>query len=201
MMGNRRYQTRKAARVVADERQACEGFTDVSRGDGMVGNKTFAARQREGGVRGLFAGAGRGHGASRHASLSPKQAGFSLMEIIIVTVLIGGIVAFAASQILDGGDRANYRIAEAQLQTLAQKIELYRTDTGSLPGSLQDLVTQPSSATGWLGPYAKASDLVDPWKTPVEYRVPGDGRQFDLVSLGADRAAGGQSLNADIRYE
>ncbi len=176
-------------------------FVCIGRGDGMVGVASMGARQREGGVRGLFTDVGRGDGTIGNKTFAARQRGFSLMEIIIVTVLIGGIVAFAASQILGGGDRANYRIAEAQLQTLAQKIEQYRMDTGSLPGSLQDLVTQPSSATGWLGPYAKASDLVDPWKTPVEYRVPGDGRQFDLVSLGADRAAGGQSLNADIRYE
>lgn len=123
------------------------------------------------------------------------------MEIIIVTILIGGIVAFAARQVLGGSDRANYRIAEAQIQTLAQKIDQYQMDTGRLPNALQDLVAQPGDATGWLGPYARADDLVDPWKTPIEYRVPGTGRPFDLVSLGADRTPGGQSVNADIRFE
>ncbi|TDK20624.1 type II secretion system protein GspG [Luteimonas aestuarii] len=136
-----------------------------------------------------------------HQASRLKQAGFSLLEIIIVTVLIGALVAFAASQVLSGGDRANYRIAEAQIQTLAQKIDQYQMDTGRLPNALQDLVVQPGDATGWLGPYARADDLVDPWKTPIEYRVPGDGRPFDLVSLGADRSPGGQSVNADIRFE
>lgn len=143
----------------------------------------------------------RGDGTVARKGVAARQRGFSLMEIIIVTILIGGIVAFAASQILGGGDRANYRLAEAQLQTLAQKIDQYRMDTGALPASLQDLVTQPSNISGWLGPYAKASDLVDPWKTPLEYRVPGDGRPYELVSLGADGTAGGQSVDADIRYE
>ena len=50
-----------------------------------------------------------------------SQAGFSLIEIIVVVVLIGGIVAFAASRILGGGDRAKVNLAKAQLQTLAER--------------------------------------------------------------------------------
>jgi len=130
-----------------------------------------------------------------------RQAGFSLMEIIIVTILIGGIVAFAASQIMGGGDKAKYNLASAQIQTLAQKIQQYELDTGRLPASLDDLVRPPEGVAGWLGPYARAGDLVDPWKTPIEYRAPGEGQRFDLLSLGADRTPGGSSVNGDIRYE
>lgn len=130
-----------------------------------------------------------------------RQGGFSLIEIILVVVLIGGIVAFAATRILGGGDRARVNLARAQVQTLAEKVENYRMDTGRLPNALGDLVTQPGDAPGWLGPYAKAAELNDPWGTPFEYRVPGDGRPFDIVSLGADRAPGGDSVNADIRVE
>lgn len=60
-------------------------------------------------------------------------------------------------------------------------------------------MAQPSGASGWLGPYATESELNDPWNTPYEYRVPGDGRRFDIVSYGADRQPGGESVNADIR--
>ena len=137
----------------------------------------------------------------RSLARSPKaaQGGFSLIEIILVVVLIGGIVAFAANRILGGGDRAKYNLAKAQLQTLAEKVQQYENDTGSLPGSLEDLVN--SSASGWLGPYAKEGELKDPWGTPVEYRSPGEGRPFDLVSLGSDRQAGGESTAADVRLE
>lgn len=129
------------------------------------------------------------------------QGGFSLIEIIIVTVLIGGIVAFAASKIIGGGDRAKYNLAKAQVQTLAEKIQSYQDDTGSLPQALEDLVRAPGNASGWLGPYAKASELKDPWGTPLDYRVPGDQQPFGLVSMGADRKAGGDSVDADIKYE
>lgn len=141
---------------------------------------------------------------NRSITRSPRlsaQAGFSLIEIIIVTVLIGGIVAFAATRVLGGGDKARYKLAESTVQTMAEKIQSYQMDTGSLPGSLEDLVRQPGSATGWLGPYAKEADLKDPWGSPYVYRVPGENGGFDLVSLGADRKDGGTSVDADIKYE
>src|SRR6476620_9877679 len=83
---------------------------------------------------------------------SPRsaQSGFSLIEIILVVVLIGGIVAFAASRILGGGDRAKANLAKAQVQTMAEKIQQYDMDTGNLPASLDELVTAPGNATGWL---------------------------------------------------
>jgi len=87
------------------------------------------------------------------------------------------------------------------VQTIAQKVQQYEMDTGALPTALGDLVNQPGNATGWLGPYAKAADLNDPWKTPLEFRVPGDAGRFDIVSYGADRKPGGESVNADIKYE
>ena len=130
-----------------------------------------------------------------------SQAGFSLIEIILVVVLIGGIVAFAATRILGGGDRAKVNLAKAQVQTLAEKVQQFEQDTGRLPGSLDDLVKAPGDAAGWLGPYAKASELNDPWNHPYTYTMPGEGKPVDLVSLGADGQAGGDSVDADIKHE
>lgn len=129
------------------------------------------------------------------------QGGFTLIEIIVVVVLIGGIVAFAASRILGGGDRAKVKLAQAQVQTLADKIMEYQMDTGTLPPTLDALLTQPGDAQGWLGPYIKQADLNDPWMHPWQYKVPGDGRAFDLVSLGADGESGGDSVDADIHFQ
>ena len=130
-----------------------------------------------------------------------RQAGFSLIEIILVVVLIGGIVAFAATRILGGGDRARVNLAKAQVQTLAEKVQQYEMDTGMLPGALDDLVKAPGDAAGWLGPYAKEAELKDPWNHPYTYTMPGEGKPFDLLSLGKDGQAGGDSVNADIKYE
>jgi general secretion pathway protein G len=141
---------------------------------------------------------------NRSLTRSPRraaQSGFSLIEIIIVTVLIGGIVAFAATRILGGGDKAKYNLAKSQVQTMAEKIESYRMDTGGLPNSLEDLVKAPSNANGWLGPYAKEKDLKDPWGAQLQYQVPGDNQPFNVSSYGADGKPGGESVNGDIKNE
>ncbi|MBD9479390.1 type II secretion system major pseudopilin GspG [Pseudoxanthomonas sp. PXM02] len=133
---------------------------------------------------------------------SPRsQQGFSLLEIIIVLVLIGGILVLVGSRVMGGADSGKVKLAQSQIQTLAGKVETYQLDTGRYPAQLSDLVTNTGNAPGWLGPYAKESELQDPWKTPIEYRIPGEAQRFDLVSLGADGKAGGDSVNADIKNE
>jgi general secretion pathway protein G len=122
----------------------------------------------------------------------------SLIELMIVIVLIGSVLALITSRIMGGQDRANVRIAETQLVTLAGKIDQFRMDTGKLPDSLEQLVTS-TGATNWLGPYARAEELKDPWGTPIEFKRPGANGPFELVSLGADAQAGGDSVNQDIR--
>ena len=133
---------------------------------------------------------------------SPRaQSGMSLLEIIIVIVLIGAVLTLVGSRVLGGADRGKANLAKSQIQTLAGKVENYQLDTGSLPSRLDDLVTQPGNASGWLGPYAKAAELKDPWGHQIEYRAPGEGQPFELVSLGKDGQAGGESYDADIRFE
>jgi len=133
---------------------------------------------------------------------SPRhQSGMSLLEIIIVIVLIGAVLTLVGSRVLGGADRGKANLARSQIQTLAGKVENFQLDTGKLPAKLDDLVTQPGGAAGWLGPYAKPAELNDPWGHPIEYRVPGSGRPFDLVSLGKDGQAGGSSYDSDIVYE
>ena len=140
----------------------------------------------------------------RRTTVSPSpssQSGMSLLEIIIVLVLIGLVVTFVGSRVIGGADRGKANLAKSQIQTLAGKVENYQLDTGSLPSKLEDLVSQPGNATGWLGPYAKEAELKDPWGHAIEYRVPGDNKPFDLVSLGKDGQPGGGSFNADIKEE
>ncbi len=141
---------------------------------------------------------------SRSITRSPSpaaQSGMSLLEIIIVIVLIGAVLTLVGSRVLGGADRGKANLAKSQIQTLAGKVENYQLDTGTLPSRLEDLVTQPGNASGWLGPYAKPAELKDPWGHVIEYRAPGEAQPFDLISLGKDGQAGGDSYNADIKFE
>lgn len=130
-----------------------------------------------------------------------SQAGMSLIEIIIVIVLIGAVLTFVGSRVLGGADRAKANLAKSQVMTLGQKVEAFQMDTGRLPIKLDELVTAPGGAAGWLGPYAKSVELNDPWGHPVEYRTPGESGPFDLVVLGKDGKVGGTSVDSDIHYE
>lgn len=132
---------------------------------------------------------------------SAAQAGMSLLEIIIVIVLIGAVLTLVGTRVLGGQDRGKANLAKAQIQTLAGKVENFQLDTGTLPARLEDLVSQPSDARGWLGPYAKPTELKDPWGREIQYRAPGEGQPFELISLGRDGQVGGESFDADIRFE
>jgi general secretion pathway protein G len=138
---------------------------------------------------------------NRRMASSRRQRGMSLLEIIIVIVLIGAVLTVVGSRVLGGADRGKVGVARTQINTLAMKVENYQLDTGKLPSKLEDLVTAPGGVSGWLGPYAKASELNDPWGNAVEFRAPGEGRAFDLVSLGKDGRSGGSSHDADIINE
>lgn len=131
----------------------------------------------------------------RHAV---RQAGFTLIEILIVVGIIAIIGGIVANRIFGGKDRAQYKLAQSQIQTLAAKIESYELDNGNVPSRLQDLVSQPSGSTSWLGPYAKESELKDPWNREFEYRAPGASAKFDLVSYAADGKPGGEGFDRDI---
>ena len=127
------------------------------------------------------------------------QAGMTLIEIIIVIVLIGGVLAVVGGQIFKNRDNANYKLAKIQVEKVAANIEQYNSDVGEYPRTLEDLTNDPQ-LNGWLGPYGSAKDLKDPFNKPLQYAVPGQDSEFDLISYGKDGQPGGSSINADIRF-
>lgn len=127
-----------------------------------------------------------------------SQSGFTLIELAVVILLIGGIVALAANQIVGAKNKSNYKLTETQLNLLSQKVGEYQSDVGSLPESLDALVTAPGNAEGWLGPYSKPQQLKDAWGTAIEFRNPGADSEFELVSLAADKKSGGEGVDKDI---
>lgn len=126
-----------------------------------------------------------------------SQAGMTLIEIVIVIVLIGGILAVVGSQVMGNSDKAKFRLTEVQIEKLSAAVESYNSDVGEYPRTLEDLSKDPG-ISGWLGPYADDKDLKDPWKKNLEYRTPGEDGPFDLISYGKDGQPGGTSYNADI---
>lgn len=128
-----------------------------------------------------------------------RSAGFTLIEMIAVLVLIGIVMGVVANRVGDSINRGKVNAGIAQMRSLATKVENYALDNGGPPANLNDLVTRPSSAPNWNGPYATESALKDPFGHPFQYKSPGDdGRDFDLVFLGKDGQPGGDGLNKDV---
>lgn len=135
----------------------------------------------------------------RRSAPRRSQAGMTLIEIIIVIVLIGGVLAVVGSQVFSNKDKANHRLAGIQIDKVAASIEQYNSDVGEYPRTLDDLISDPQ-LNGWLGPYGSAKDLKDPFNNQLQYSVPGQDGDFDLISYGKDKQPGGSSVDADIRY-
>ena len=127
-----------------------------------------------------------------------RSRGFTILEIVIVFILLAGIMAFVGPKIFEQMGRAKSSEAKIRIQQLVGQIELYRLEVGKYPENLQALVRQPAGVEKWSGPYAKDADLKDAWGNDYRYTIPGQGKAFDLISLGADGKDGGEGENRDV---
>jgi general secretion pathway protein G len=128
---------------------------------------------------------------------SRRERGFTILEIVIVFILLAGIMAFVGPKIFEQMGRAKSQEARIRIQQLAGQIEMYKLEVGKYPDNLGALVRNPGSDK-WNGPYAKDTDLKDAWGNDYRYTIPGQGKAYDLVSLGADGRDGGEGENKDI---
>lgn len=127
-----------------------------------------------------------------------RNQGFTLLEMLAVIVLLGIIATIVVRQVGGNVDKGKVGAGKAQLASLSMKIENYAMDVGTPPADLADLLAKPVSASGWQGPYAKQSELRDPFGHAFAYQSPGEHGSFDLVFLGRDGKPGGEGNDADV---
>jgi general secretion pathway protein G len=130
------------------------------------------------------------------------EAGFTLLEMLVVLSIMGLLAAIIAPQVLKYLGTSRSQTAKVQIQNVVAALELYRLDVGSYPTQQQGLaavVTAPPNTPGWNGPYLqKQAALSDPWGHPYLYRVPGKHGEVDVYTLGSDTAEGGTGEAADV---
>ncbi len=133
-----------------------------------------------------------------------KQAGFTLIEVMVVVVILGILAAIVVPRIMSRPDEARVVKAQQDLRAIAAALDLYKLDNFNYPltaTGLEALVTKPAAllpganwrAGGYLSKLPR-----DPWGATYQYLAPGQHGEYDLYSLGADGTLGGEGNNRDL---
>lgn len=135
-------------------------------------------------------------------ALKTKNKGFSLIELLVVLAILGLLAGLVGPQVLKFLGSSKTKTAKLQIEDLGAALDLYRLEVGRYPNASEGivaLVAQPSGAGNWNGPYLKKKDIPkDPWGNDYQYRFPGENGAYDLFSLGADNAEGGDGESRDV---
>jgi general secretion pathway protein G len=135
-----------------------------------------------------------------------SRGGFTLIEILVVIAVISLLAALVAPNVFQHVGTAKDAAARSQIEMFGAALDGYRLDNGRYPTTqqgLEALWTVPTAApqpTNWRGPYLQKPVPLDPWGTAYVYVSPGEvhATRYDLTSLGADGAVGGEGDDADI---
>ena len=130
-----------------------------------------------------------------------SQAGFTLIEMMVVIVIIGIIAGLAIVQLSGRADKAKVEATKAMISQLGMALDNFKLDLNRYPQRLEDLITPPSDIDikkwppgGYLKKYPK-----DGWDREFRYQVPGTkGQPFDIISFGEDGREGGEGYAEDL---
>lgn len=133
-----------------------------------------------------------------------KIRGFTLIELLVVLAILTLLAGLVGPRVLNQLGGAKSKTAAIQIADFEKSLELFKLDVGRFPTTeegLQALSVKPGAANGWNGPYIKGAVPNDPWGKPYKYTSPAQGGGVEILTLGADGAAGGEGENADLRNQ
>ena len=126
-----------------------------------------------------------------------KIEGFTLIELLVVMAILGMLAALVGPALFGNLSKGQRTTAASQISNMASALDSYRLEVGSYPDSLQGLVENDTGSGKWNGPYLRGDEVpLDPWDNPYHYEP--QGKDFVLMSYGADGVPGGEGDDADI---
>jgi general secretion pathway protein G len=129
-----------------------------------------------------------------------KQAGFTLIEMMVVVAVIGLLIAMVGPRVFNQVEKAERTRIAQDIRVVENALKFYRLDNFRYPTQaqgLEALVSPPSGSDNWNGPYLDAVPK-DPFDNPYLYANPGTrGKDIDVYTYGADEASGGEGSNKD----
>jgi general secretion pathway protein G len=133
------------------------------------------------------------------------EAGFTLVEMLVVITIIGLIMGLVGPRVLSFLGDSKVKAAKLQIESFGSSLDLFYLDAGRYPTAsegLAALAQRPGNAAIWNGPYLKTGAVpADPWGHPYVYRSPAERGPYEIVSLGSDGQEGGAGTAADISNE
>jgi general secretion pathway protein G len=139
---------------------------------------------------------------ARARSGADREAGFTLVEMLVVITIIGLIMGLVGPRVLSYLSDSKLKTARIQIRSLSSALDLYHLDNGRYPTATEGLgalVQKPATATTWNGPYLSGTLVPnDPWGRPYIYKFPGQHGTYDIVSLGPEGREDDTFANANV---
>lgn len=143
----------------------------------------------------------------KHSTNTVKQSGFTLIEVMVVLAIIGGMLALVAGNIMGNAGEARIKTTKSQMFLIGNALDLYKLDNYTYPTTdqgLEALITKPSGSPepkNWKsGGYLKGGKLpLDAWGNEFVYFY--EEGNYTILSLGADGQEGGEEELADIEHQ
>jgi general secretion pathway protein G len=127
----------------------------------------------------------------KRTSRRSAHAGFTLIEVLLVLVILVILGSLAANVYTGTTDKASRQAAKANVNLVAGAIKYYHLHMNKYPAKLSDLWERPTDAKEaekWGGPYLETALKPDPWGNEYQYTAQGKKNtdKYDFWSNGPD---------------